>query len=1103
MDLAPEPTGLRTARRAPRSVGRIVVFAVLAGLVASLLWGLAPVLGATPGAVAGAEPGLVVTNLGLNLAGPQGIATGSDGNLWVANQQGASILRSTPAGDFTVFPTGDLEPSEIVAGPDGSLWFTTDRPVIGRITTSGALTTFPVPEGTGSIVSGPEGALWFTRNTGLTHELGRMTMAGAITLFPLGQTLAAQVLVTGADGNLWFTTEIDFPFNRVGRMTPAGVVTSVALPSGVVAADLASSAGGDLWFTTGEQTIGQLSLAGEVTMYTAAFMGHTGQITAGADGNMWFSNSQGFSVIGRITPTGAINVSYAKPDKLVDLPGMIAGPDGNVWFTTDKGSIGRITPAGAMVLFKGTWVHAPTSITVGPDGALWFGNVGNGTLGRVASDGGISHVQPAGITTPTSLTAGPDGNLWFVNGLNILRMTMGGVVTSMGSPFYRARTITNGPDGNLWFTYDWDYGKRGAARLTPQGTITGFQDDARDARQIITGPDGNLWYTSLDGIYRITPAGASTWFFGKGDPIPGSPTRLAFGGDGNVWFVTEQGALVRMTTDGTTTLMSPSGTVSAAAIATDPDGSLWVATASGNALVRFATTGQKTTVEDPTIRGVTSIVKGPDGAMWFTNAGNNSIGRVGSVPVPGEPTGVSAVAGKQRATVSWSPPAAGVAPVTATTVTASPGGASCTWTVGPPSCVVSGLSAGTSYTFTAVAANGAGPGPASTPSNAVVPWDGAGYHPVTPARILDSRTAIGAWPGPLASGAPRDLQVTGLGGGSDVPASASAVVMNVTATGGTQNSFVTAWPSGTGPPTASNLNFAVGQTIPNLVTVKLGMGGKVSFRNAAGAVDLVADVVGYYDDGEGPGALFNGITPVRLLDSRAANGGWNAPLVAGSPRDLVVRQPERAGGVPASATAVVANVTVTEGTADSFVSVWPSGLPQPGVSNLNFAAGQTVPNLAVVKIGDGGAIRFANAVGSAHLVVDVVGYFDATAGARFHAITPTRVLDDRVGTGLSGPWGPGDARALPVAGAAGSNVPATATDLVANVTATGATAGTFVTAFPHGIDRPTSSNLNVGVGQTIPNLVTVKVGTLGSVDLFNAAGSVDLIADVVGYYAPT
>ncbi|MCB0968666.1 MAG: fibronectin type III domain-containing protein, partial [Ilumatobacter sp.] len=107
--------------------------------------------------------------------------------------------------------------------------------------------------------------------------------------------------------------------------------------------------------------------------------------------------------------------------------------------------------------------------------------------------------------------------------------------------------------------------------------------------------------------------------------------------------------------------------------------------------------------------------------------------------VPTAPTGVSAVAGDGSAVVSWASPADdGGAPIVSYSVTASPGGASCT--TSSLSCTVSGLVAGTSYTFTVRADNGRYSSAASTPSNAVVPTGFAGFVPLAPARLLESRS---------------------------------------------------------------------------------------------------------------------------------------------------------------------------------------------------------------------------------------------------------------------------------------------------------------------------------------------------------------------------
>ncbi len=123
------------------------------------------------------------------------------------------------------------------------------------------------------------------------------------------------------------------------------------------------------------------------------------------------------------------------------------------------------------------------------------------------------------------------------------------------------------------------------------------------------------------------------------------------------------------------------------------------------------------------------------------------------------------------------------------------------------------------------------------------------FVPVSPTRILDTRPApenVGGFVGPLTSGQTHTFQVTGVAG---VPANATAVVMNMTVDATTGSSFLTVFPAGTTRPTASNLNWTAGVTIPNLVTVKLGTAGKVSVYNLNGNAHVLADVAGYYVPG--------------------------------------------------------------------------------------------------------------------------------------------------------------------------------------------------------------------------------------------------------------
>ena len=115
-----------------------------------------------------------------------------------------------------------------------------------------------------------------------------------------------------------------------------------------------------------------------------------------------------------------------------------------------------------------------------------------------------------------------------------------------------------------------------------------------------------------------------------------------------------------------------------------------------------------------------------------------------------------------------------------------------------------------------------------------------------------------------------------------------------------------------------------------------------------------------------------------------------------------------AAGVPADAKAVVLNVTVTDTTAPSYLTVWPAGQAQPTASNLNWPTGDTRPNLVVAKVGAGGAISVFNLLGSTDVIADVQGWFDDgsdPAADTLVAVSPTRVLDSRDGTGgYTTPW---------------------------------------------------------------------------------------------------
>ncbi|MDR1998463.1 MAG: hypothetical protein LBQ06_00765 [Frankiaceae bacterium] len=248
------------------------------------------------------------------------------------------------------------------------------------------------------------------------------------------------------------------------------------------------------------------------------------------------------------------------------------------------------------------------------------------------------------------------------------------------------------------------------------------------------------------------------------------------------------------------------------------------------------------------------------------------------------------------------------------------------------------------------------------------------FGSLSPARLLDTRSGLGAPVGEIAPGGTVALQVTGRGA---VPVTGvSAVALNVTATEPTAAGWAAAYPDGMDWPGVSNLNFLPGQTIPNLVVVPVGANGKVSLRNGSGGtLHLVADVSGYFLAGApvNAGAL-GALSPQRVLDTRDGTG-IGAPTPVG-PYGTVALNLAGKAGVPASGvSAVVLNVTVTQPSASGWIAAYAHGRLYPGSSNLNFAAGQTIPNLVIAPVSPDGTVDLLNgSAGTVQLIADVFGY---------------------------------------------------------------------------------------------------------------------------------
>jgi hypothetical protein len=256
------------------------------------------------------------------------------------------------------------------------------------------------------------------------------------------------------------------------------------------------------------------------------------------------------------------------------------------------------------------------------------------------------------------------------------------------------------------------------------------------------------------------------------------------------------------------------------------------------------------------------------------------------------------------------------------------------------------------------------------------------------------------------------------------------------------------------------------------------------------------------------GARFVPVAPCRIADTRNPNGPFGGPAIAGvqfflsTIRDFVI--PNSACGIPSTAIAYSLNVAVVPRGTLGFLTLWPSGQPQPLVATLNSIDGRVKSNAAIVPAGSNGAVSVL-VTDTTDVILDINGYFVAgtnAAALAFYPVTPCRIADTRNSTGPLG--GPSLAalstRSFPIqAGPCG--VPASAQAYSLNFAAVPKGSLAFLTAWPAGQFKPLVSSLNDPTGTVVANAVVVPAATNGDVNVY-ATDATDLVIDINGYFAP-
>jgi virginiamycin B lyase len=304
--------------------------------------------------------------------------------------------------------------------------------------------------------------------------------------------------------------------------------------------------------------------------------------------------------------------------------GITAGP-GGLWFTeehTNANKIGLITVGGAVSEFGGlTAAPAPSAgnppetgpaeIVLGPDGGLWFTEIGANKVGRMAPGGAVTHE----CSLPSG--SGPDGI-----------------------------TATPNPGGRIWITLSGTnrVGRIDPSAADPCGSFTSFSGSLNQPGDITLGPDGRLWFTESGGnrISAISTNGSISP--GPALPIAGSEPSGITASGAALWATlanTNEIARVDPTT-GAVTNFVPVG-AGPSAITTGPDGALWFTETGANKIGRLTAGINPTLTNEFAIPTPGSqpgeIAVGPDNALWFTEFASNKIGRIATAPpfVPAAP----------------------------------------------------------------------------------------------------------------------------------------------------------------------------------------------------------------------------------------------------------------------------------------------------------------------------------------------------------------------------------------------------------------------------------------------------------------------------------
>jgi hypothetical protein len=365
----------------------------------------------------------------------------------------------------------------------------------------------------------------------------------------------------------------------------------------------------------------------------------------------------------------------------------------------------------------------------------------------------------------------------------------------------------------------------------------------------------------------------------------------------------------------------------------------------------------------------------------------------------------------------------------------------------------------------------------------------AKYTPITPKRILDTRTA--GTKKPLGAGKTVTVPVS-----ADIPSDATAVAINLTGVSATGTTYLAAYTGGRAWPGTSNLNLPEADvTAAVFAVVSIDATHRsITVRNSSATAHVLIDELGYFGTGDETGAYTALAAPRRVLDTRTTTGGHHGKVTVTSSAPV---DP----ALPADATAAVVNITAVGAAGGGHLSA-AAGCVR-ATSTLNY--GKYVrANLAVVGLDPAGRFCITGSGGAVDVLVDVLGYMSPT-GASYYALPAgTRIVDTRTGNGGNAggrsPRPIGEAATATFYGADVGVVPGAASALLTGLVEASSTSSGYLSAVPYAARPTASSSLNYTYGRVVSNAAVIGLGSGHRFSVYNSRGNAHVVVDLFGYF---